>query len=177
MGGPKNCTWIPPRLLGCTQWDQSCFQVASEFLCSKIFFRYFRKIQSFLGWNVLFGIEWKLDCKRLRHSMLRLDATTKKRYNGKLFKFKKFSIKQAIFITDIFPSRVKAPKQKKLKFYFTIGKILLTHSGIVLFECRRWQWRKFPHFSHDLIMTHGSELSFSSTFGDHAEFFYLFYPN
>ena len=46
MGGPKNCTWIPPRLLSCTQWDQSCFQVSSEFLCSKFFFRYFRKIQS-----------------------------------------------------------------------------------------------------------------------------------
>jgi hypothetical protein len=43
--------------------------------------------------------------------MLRLDATTKKRYDGKLFKFKKFSIKQAIFITDIFPSCVKAPKK------------------------------------------------------------------
>jgi hypothetical protein len=42
--------------------------------------------------------------------MLRLDATQKK-----------FSIKQAIFITDIFPSRIKAPKQKKkLKFFFAI---------------------------------------------------------
>ena len=30
------------------------------------------------------------------------------------FKFKKFSIEQAIFITDIFPSRVKAPKQNKI---------------------------------------------------------------
>ena len=29
----------------------------------------------------------------LFHSVLRLDATVKKRYDGKLFKFKKFSIK------------------------------------------------------------------------------------
>ena len=34
----------------------------------------------------------------LQHSVLRLDATTKKRYDGKLFKFKKFSIKQAFYI-------------------------------------------------------------------------------
>ena len=55
--------------------------------------------------------------------LLRLDATTKKRYNGKLFKLKKFSIKQAIFITDIFPSRVKGSKQKKkLKFFFAVKK-------------------------------------------------------
>jgi hypothetical protein len=38
----------------------------------------------------------------------------KKRCLGFDFKFKKFSIKQAIFITDIFPSRIKAPKQKKV---------------------------------------------------------------
>jgi hypothetical protein len=37
-----------------------------------------------------------------------------KKWLGFDFKFKKFSIKQAIFITDIFPSRVKASKQKKV---------------------------------------------------------------
>ena len=47
------------------------------------------------------------------HSMLRLDATTKKRYNGKLFKFKKFRTKQAFFIIDILSSQVKVHKQKK----------------------------------------------------------------
>jgi hypothetical protein len=52
------------------------------------------------------------------HSMLRLDATTKKRYDGKLFKFKKNSIKQAFFINEIFPSRVKEPKQKKFEVFF-----------------------------------------------------------
>ena len=31
--------------------------------------------------------------KNLIHSVLRLDATTKKRFDGKLFKFKKFNIK------------------------------------------------------------------------------------
>jgi hypothetical protein len=36
------------------------------------------------------------------HSMLRLDATQKKRCLGFDFKFKKIGIKQAIFITDIF---------------------------------------------------------------------------
>jgi hypothetical protein len=45
------------------------------------------------------------------HSMLRLDATTKQRYDGKLFKFKKISIKQAFFINEIFSSRVKAAKK------------------------------------------------------------------
>jgi hypothetical protein len=48
------------------------------------------------------------------HSMLRLDATTKQRYDGKLFKFKKISIKQAFFINEIFSSRVKAAKQKQI---------------------------------------------------------------
>ena len=33
------------------------------------------------------------------------------------FKFKKFSVKQAIFIADIFPSRVKASKQKKIAVF------------------------------------------------------------
>ena len=46
--------------------------------------------------------------------MLRLDATPQKRCLGFDFKFKKFSIKQATFIGDIFPSRVEAAKQKKI---------------------------------------------------------------
>ena len=46
--------------------------------------------------------------------MLSLDATPQKRWLGFDFKFKKISIKQAIVITDIFPSRVKAAKQKKI---------------------------------------------------------------
>ena len=50
---------------------------------------------------------------QILHSMLGLDATQKKRWMGFDFKFKKFSIKQAIFISDIFPSQVKAHKQKK----------------------------------------------------------------
>ena len=41
--------------------------------------------------------------------MLRLDATPQKRCLGFDFKFKKFIIKQAIFIKELFPSRVKAP--------------------------------------------------------------------
>jgi hypothetical protein len=66
---------------------------------------------------------WKKDLDQLQssqktyfinHSMLRLDATTKKRYDGKLFNFKKFSIKQVFFIHEIFSSRVKAAKQKKI---------------------------------------------------------------
>ena len=48
------------------------------------------------------------------HSMLRLDATQKKRWIGFDFRFKKNSIKQATFISDIFPSRVEAAKQKKI---------------------------------------------------------------
>ena len=44
----------------------------------------------------------------------------KKRCLGFDFKFKKFSIKQAIFIKDIFPSSVKAPKQKKFKVFFAV---------------------------------------------------------
>jgi hypothetical protein len=42
----------------------------------------------------------------------------KKKYNGKLFKFKKFSIKQAFFINEIFSSRIKAPTQKKIEVFF-----------------------------------------------------------
>ena len=41
----------------------------------------------------------------------------KKRYDGKLFKFKKFSMKQAFFISEIFSSRVKVPKQKRFDFF------------------------------------------------------------
>ena len=53
--------------------------------------------------------------------MLRLDATTKKRYDGKLFKFKKFSIKQAFFNNEIFSSRVKARNHKKnFRFFFAV---------------------------------------------------------
>ena len=37
----------------------------------------------------------------------------KKRYDGKLFKFKKFSIKWATFISEISTFQVKAHKQKK----------------------------------------------------------------
>ena len=44
----------------------------------------------------------------------------KKSYLDFDFKFKKFSIKQAIFIKDIFPSRVKAPTQKKFEVFFPV---------------------------------------------------------
>ena len=54
------------------------------------------------------------------HTMLRLDATQKKRWIGFDFKFKKFSIKQAFFINDIFSSRVKARKQKKIEVFFLL---------------------------------------------------------
>ena len=53
----------------------------------------------------------------LSYSMLRLDATTKKRCLEKLFKFQKFSIKQAFFINEIFSSHVKAHTHKKGLFY------------------------------------------------------------
>jgi hypothetical protein len=46
--------------------------------------------------------------------MLRLDATPQKRWLGFDFKFKEFSIKQAFFISEIFSSRVKGYKQKKI---------------------------------------------------------------
>ena len=38
------------------------------------------------------------------------------------FKFKKFSIKQAIFISEIFYPPVKAPKQKKFEVFFAVFK-------------------------------------------------------
>ena len=40
-----------------------------------------------------------------------------KKTDGKPFKFKNFSIKQAFFMSEIFSSRIKAPKQKKLTFF------------------------------------------------------------
>ena len=57
---------------------------------------------------------------KCEHSMLRQDATPQKRWLGFDFKFKKFSIKQAFFINEIFSSRVKESKQKKLKFFFAV---------------------------------------------------------
>ena len=47
--------------------------------------------------------------------MLRLDATQKKKCLGFDIKFKKFRIKQAIFLKEIFPSHVEASKQKRQK--------------------------------------------------------------
>ena len=44
----------------------------------------------------------------------------KKRWMGFDFKFKKFSIKQAFFINEIFSSRVKAAKQKKIEVFFAV---------------------------------------------------------
>ena len=49
------------------------------------------------------------------HSMLRLDATTKKRYViWKTLHIQKNSIKQAFFINEIFSACVKVATQKKL---------------------------------------------------------------
>ena len=48
------------------------------------------------------------------HSVLRLDATQKKRWMGFDFRFKKFRIKQATFISEILSPQVEAPKQKKI---------------------------------------------------------------
>ena len=50
--------------------------------------------------------------------MLRLDATHKKRWMGFDFNFKKFSMKRAFFINEIFSSRVKVSKQKKFEVFF-----------------------------------------------------------
>ena len=43
-----------------------------------------------------------------------------KRCLGFDFRFKTFMIKQAIFINDIFPSRVEAQKRKKIEVFFTV---------------------------------------------------------
>ena len=50
--------------------------------------------------------------------MLRLDATQKKRWMGFDFRFKKFRIKQATFISEILSPQVEAPKQKKIEVFF-----------------------------------------------------------
>ena len=47
----------------------------------------------------------------LFHSMLRLDATGKKLFDSRLFKYKKTSIKKAIFTIEILSSQVKAHKR------------------------------------------------------------------
>ena len=59
------------------------------------------------------------------HSMLRLDATAKKRYDSKLFKFKKFSIKLLIVIIEFFSSCVKATTQKKTSNFFLFRRFYL----------------------------------------------------
>jgi hypothetical protein len=84
---------------------------------------------SFIKFTVVVEIKFNFPWKQtfeitlifmLNHSMLRLDATTKKRYDGKLFKFKKFSIKQAFFINEISSSQVKVHKQKKNWSFFVL---------------------------------------------------------
>jgi hypothetical protein len=52
--------------------------------------------------------------------MLRLDATSQKRWLAFDFKLKKFSIKQAIFISEMFSSRVKVHTQKKFDVFFAV---------------------------------------------------------
>ena len=62
--------------------------------------------------------------------MLRLDATTKKRCLTKLFKSKKNSIKQAIFINEILSLQVEVHKQKQV-FFAVFLRFLLV---LVLFS-------------------------------------------
>ena len=50
---------------------------------------------------------------------------SKKRWMGFDFKFKKFSIKQAFFINNIFSSRVKASTQKRFEGFFLVFAVFL----------------------------------------------------
>ena len=62
---------------------------------------------------------WKV-FKVLQHSMLKLDANTKKRYDRwKTLQIKKNSIKQVFFIKWKFFSGVTTATQKKSSFFFT----------------------------------------------------------
>ena len=56
----------------------------------------------------------------LAHTMLRLDATQKKRCLAFDFKFKTFSIKQATFFSEIYSFRIKVRKQKKIWSFFLL---------------------------------------------------------
>ena len=72
--------------------------------------------------------------------MLRLDATAKNNYDGKLFEFKKFSIKEAFFINETFSSHVKSVYTKRVEVLFhCLFKVFARFSAffkllILLFE-------------------------------------------
>ena len=95
----KPNTVFPPRVSAETIrfWKWKMWKFSYSFRIMAIFY--------FLNWIVAV------------HSMLRLDATTKKRYDGKLFKFKTSSIKQ-VFFNESFSFRVKAAKQKQIWSFF-----------------------------------------------------------
>ena len=115
--------WKHSVFLGC---QNSGFQMRVQ--------NWYWKTQKLRSWNS--GLLWQAHWVRqplnrrcgfylslikvIGHTMLRLDATQKKRWIGFDFRFKKFRIKQAIFISDIFPSRVKASKQKKIWSFFSL---------------------------------------------------------
>ena len=64
---------------------------------------------------ILIGLgDFSVTEKRSNHSMLGLEATPKKGGWVLTSNLKKFSIKQAFFINEIFSSCVKAPKQKRI---------------------------------------------------------------
>ena len=80
-----------------------------------------------IGWKICWRIKfpshwrwlmhWNTGKNPNGHSMLRLDATTKKKVRCKTLQIKKFSIKQSFFINEIFSSHVKVVKQKKMKVF------------------------------------------------------------
>ena len=93
--------------------------------------------------------------------MLRLDATTKKRFDGKLFKFKKFSSKQAFFIIDILSSRIKVHKQKKTSNFFLFSRFYTGRKNFInkkgLFYAKFFEFEEFsiePFFCSSIQPQH-----------------------
>ena len=113
----KSCPRKPPSHQFASKGSACTQQILCED-CGTLFLAQWDKSLSGVIFLILYCPIIYLDFPNLYikggHSVLRLDATTKKRYDGKLLKFKKFSIKQAFFINEIFSSRVEASKRKKI---------------------------------------------------------------
>ena len=69
--------------------------------------------------------------------MLRLFATVKEIFITKVFRFKKISIKQAIFIIEIFSTYVKAHTQKKKSPLSTVGPLLAQQNSVRIKDLKK----------------------------------------
>ena len=75
--------------------------VSTSFDYSWLVYKSFDNIQDTIFLRGVITVADQCD-NSVHHSVLRLDATRKKRFNGKLFKFKQFSIKKQFLLGKLF---------------------------------------------------------------------------